>query len=69
MVTESAYRPTSERSLNFKQAEKPTNRGGKKRDKKIKYGNIVLTTIGSKNRRGGYGKTIKKKVSTPAPEL
>ncbi len=25
--------------------------------------------IGSENRRGGYGKTIKKKGSTPAPEL
>ena len=26
-------------------------------------------TVGSKNRRGGYGKTIKKKGSRPAPEL
>ena len=25
--------------------------------------------VGSKNRRGGYGKTIKKKGSPPAPEL
>jgi hypothetical protein len=44
---------------------------GKKRRKRLSFGDLLKRhrTVGSKNRRGGYGKTIKKKGSTLAPEL